>query len=164
MAVQVEEDVAGGLDDVKQRPGPTPVEETGRQLQRVERRRHVRDDPEDKPQRRPRHPDHHRDILARHSKGVHSHCRTHSQFSVSYKRVQERICNMFVKGHRAQAYFHLRRGSVKKQATYQSSPSNRRGTSPDRTLSRCTRSRSRMPKPARTGPGRRAGRANRLAR
>lgn len=55
-----------------QRPRIPPVVELRRQVQRIEARRHITDNPEDQPHRRPRLTDNHRHIFARQAQRYHS--------------------------------------------------------------------------------------------
>ena len=70
--MQVEQGAPGRLDDVVQRPRVAPVVPLGRQVEGVEGRRHVGDDPEDEPHGRPRLPDDHGHVLAREAEGDHA--------------------------------------------------------------------------------------------
>lgn len=58
---------------IMQGPGIAPIVELGRQLDRVEARRYIRNDPEDQPHGRPRLPDQHCHILAREAQRNHAH-------------------------------------------------------------------------------------------
>jgi len=60
-----------------QRPSVTPVIEPRRQRNWIEARRHITDNPEDQPERRPRHTDDHRNILARQTQRYHTHVIDH---------------------------------------------------------------------------------------
>ena len=60
-----------------QRPRVPPIIELGRQVQRVETRRYVSDDPEDEPHGRPGLTDDHGDVLAGETQGDHAHAVDH---------------------------------------------------------------------------------------
>ena len=70
--MQVEQGAAGGLDDVVQRPGVTPVVPLGREVEGVKGRGDVGDDPEDEPHGGPGLTDGHGDVLARETEGHHA--------------------------------------------------------------------------------------------
>ena len=56
-----------------QRPSVAPVVEPGGEVEGVEARGHVGDDPEDEPERRPGLADDHGDVLAGDAEGDHAH-------------------------------------------------------------------------------------------
>ena len=70
--MEIEERAPGRLDDIVQRPCITPVIPFGREVEAVEGRGDVGDDPEDEPERRPGLADGHGDVLARHAEGDHA--------------------------------------------------------------------------------------------
>ena len=62
-----------------QRPSISPVIEARRQLNSIETRGHIGDDPEDQPHGRPRLPNHHRHVLARQPQRNHPHPVNHPE-------------------------------------------------------------------------------------
>lgn len=70
--VEVKEQRSRGLDDVVKRPGVTPVIEVRFNLDRVETRRDIGDDPEDQPQTGPGLSSDHGDVLTCQTEGHHA--------------------------------------------------------------------------------------------
>ena len=63
--MEIKQRRAGCFHNIMQRPRVAPIIPLRAQVQRVKGRRHISNDPEDQPHRRPRLSDDHRYILAR---------------------------------------------------------------------------------------------------